>query len=152
MTIAIAVVHQGIEDDGSERPVWEKFFDRGKWEGEDFLKHRADTKHGILLKYIYICKYVYHCFCILYICGLYHISISYMILYTCKVVQHLARLRPFFWSEIPTCSRHRSREVKFQLYRCKKLYPQMSNEKRDPGCLGYIGDFTTQLYRDFDKP
>ena len=30
-------------------------------------------------------------------------------------------------------------------------YQQMSNEKK-PGCLGYIGDYTTQLYRDYDKP
>ena len=27
----------------------------------------------------------------------------------------------------------------------------MSNEK-NPGCLGYIGDYTTQLYRDCNKP
>ena len=27
----------------------------------------------------------------------------------------------------------------------------MSNEK-NPGCLGYIGDYTTQLYGDCDKP
>ena len=28
---------------------------------------------------------------------------------------------------------------------------QLSNEK-NPGCLVYIGDYTTQLYRDFNKP
>ena len=28
---------------------------------------------------------------------------------------------------------------------------QMSNEK-NPGCLVYIGDYTTQLYRDSNKP
>ena len=28
---------------------------------------------------------------------------------------------------------------------------QMSNEK-NPGWLGYIGDYTTQLYRDYNKP
>ena len=28
---------------------------------------------------------------------------------------------------------------------------QLSNEK-NPGCLGYIGDYTTQVYRDYDKP
>ena len=28
---------------------------------------------------------------------------------------------------------------------------QMSNEK-NPGWLGYIGDYTTQLYRDYIKP
>jgi len=28
---------------------------------------------------------------------------------------------------------------------------QLSNEK-NPGCLGYIGDYTTQLYRDYYKP
>ena len=27
----------------------------------------------------------------------------------------------------------------------------MSNEKR-PGWLGYIGDYTTQVYRDYNKP
>ena len=28
---------------------------------------------------------------------------------------------------------------------------QMSNEK-NPGWFGYIGDYTTQLYRDYNKP
>ena len=28
---------------------------------------------------------------------------------------------------------------------------QVSNEQ-NPGCLGCIGDYTTQLYRDFNKP
>ena len=27
----------------------------------------------------------------------------------------------------------------------------LSNEK-NPGCLGYIGDYTTQLYGDYNKP
>ena len=27
--------------------------------------------------------------------------------------------------------------------------PQVSNEKMAPSCLGYIGDYTTQLYGDF---
>ena len=27
----------------------------------------------------------------------------------------------------------------------------LSNEK-NPGCLGYIRDYTTQVYRDYDKP
>ena len=27
-----------------------------------------------------------------------------------------------------------------------------SNEKRAPGCLGYTGDYTTKLYRDYNKP
>ena len=27
----------------------------------------------------------------------------------------------------------------------------MSNEK-NPGCLGYTGDYITQLYRDYSKP
>ena len=27
----------------------------------------------------------------------------------------------------------------------------MSNEKRAPGWLGYIGDYTTQVYRDYNK-
>ena len=29
---------------------------------------------------------------------------------------------------------------------------QLSNEKRAPGWLGYIGDYTAQLYRDYNKP
>ena len=29
---------------------------------------------------------------------------------------------------------------------------QLSNEKRAPSCLGYIGDYTTQLYGDYNKP
>ena len=29
---------------------------------------------------------------------------------------------------------------------------EVSNEKRAPGCLGYIGDYTTQLYGDYSKP
>ena len=29
--------------------------------------------------------------------------------------------------------------------------PHLSNEK-NPGCLGYRGDYTTQLYRDYNKP
>ena len=28
---------------------------------------------------------------------------------------------------------------------------QVSNEK-NPGCLGYVGDYTTQLYWDYNKP
>ena len=28
----------------------------------------------------------------------------------------------------------------------------MSNEKRAPGWLGYIGDYTTQLYGDYNQP
>ena len=28
----------------------------------------------------------------------------------------------------------------------------MSNEKRAPGCLGYIGDYTAQLFKDYNKP
>ena len=28
---------------------------------------------------------------------------------------------------------------------------QVSNEK-NPGCLGYIGDYTAQLYGDYNKP
>ncbi len=30
------------------------------------------------------------------------------------------------------------------------ILEQLSNEK-NPGCLGYIGDYTTQLYRDYNK-
>ena len=29
---------------------------------------------------------------------------------------------------------------------------QVSNEKRAPGWLGYVEDYTTQLYRDYNKP
>ena len=29
---------------------------------------------------------------------------------------------------------------------------QLSNEKRAPGWLGYIGDYTTLLYRDYNNP
>ena len=29
---------------------------------------------------------------------------------------------------------------------------QLGNEKRAPGCLWYIGDYATQLYRDYNKP
>ena len=28
----------------------------------------------------------------------------------------------------------------------------MSNEKRAPGCLVHIGDYTTQLCEDYNKP
>ena len=31
------------------------------------------------------------------------------------------------------------------------VHPYLSNEK-NPGWLGYIGDYTTQLYRDYNKP
>ena len=30
-------------------------------------------------------------------------------------------------------------------------FHQMSNGK-NPGCLDYVGDYTTQLYRDYNKP
>ena len=29
---------------------------------------------------------------------------------------------------------------------------QGSNEKKAPGCLGYIRDYTTQVYVDYNKP
>ena len=29
---------------------------------------------------------------------------------------------------------------------------QVEPRKKKPGWLGYIGDFTTQLYRDYNKP
>ena len=32
-----------------------------------------------------------------------------------------------------------------------KKASNMRNEK-NPGWLGYIGDYTTQLYRDYNKP
>ena len=28
---------------------------------------------------------------------------------------------------------------------------QVSNEKRAPGCFGFIGDYTTQLYSDYNR-
>ena len=28
----------------------------------------------------------------------------------------------------------------------------VNHEKRAPGWLGYIGDYTTQLFRDYNKP
>ena len=31
------------------------------------------------------------------------------------------------------------------------LFVQVSNEK-NPGCLGYIEDYTAQLYGDYNKP
>ena len=37
---------------------------------------------------------------------------------------------------------------------CSKGYVgnfHLSNEK-NPGCLGYVGDYTTQFYRDYNKP
>ena len=33
-----------------------------------------------------------------------------------------------------------------------KLDRDLSHEKRAPGWLGYIGDYTTQLYWDYNKP
>ena len=35
--------------------------------------------------------------------------------------------------------------------RCDGLNGQLSNEK-NPGCSGYIGDSTAQLYMDYNKP
>ena len=29
---------------------------------------------------------------------------------------------------------------------------QLSNEKKSPGCLGYVRDYTTQLCGDYKKP
>ena len=37
------------------------------------------------------------------------------------------------------------------VFSLKESFQLMSNEK-NPGCLGYIGDYTTQLYRDYNKP
>ena len=34
----------------------------------------------------------------------------------------------------------------------KGLYSNHPSNEKNPGCLGYIGDYTTQLYRDFNKP
>jgi len=36
--------------------------------------------------------------------------------------------------------------------RGKRTRNNMSNEKKAPGCLGYIGDYTTQFYRDYKEP
>ena len=38
----------------------------------------------------------------------------------------------------------RNQRVPFRIH-------QVSNEK-NPGCFVYIGDYTTQLYRDYNKP
>ena len=45
-----------------------------------------------------------------------------------------------------------SRPEKFISFTIPKT--NMSNEKRAPGCLVYIGEYTTrtQLYRDYNKP
>ena len=44
------------------------------------------------------------------------------------------------------------------VFSCDFVYPilgedetNLTNEKT-PGCLGYIGDYTTQLYGDYNKP
>ena len=34
---------------------------------------------------------------------------------------------------------------------CLDEWSQLSNEKT-PGCLGYVRDFPTQVYKDYDKP
>ena len=34
-------------------------------------------------------------------------------------------------------------------YYFKAAILHLSNDKRAPGCLVYLGDYTTQLYRDF---
>ena len=31
------------------------------------------------------------------------------------------------------------------------FFPQLSHEKRAPGWLGFIGDYTIQLYRDYNQ-
>ena len=35
---------------------------------------------------------------------------------------------------------------------CLGLYNDPENYPNNPGCLGYIRDYTTQLYRDYNKP
>ena len=45
----------------------------------------------------------------------------------------------------------RSFWVKFDTHFTHKRKIQVSNEK-NPGCLGYVGDYTTQLNRDYNKP
>ena len=42
-----------------------------------------------------------------------------------------------------------SMDYQFHLFRWN--FTQVSNEK-NLGWLGYIGDYTTQLYRDYNKP
>ena len=34
----------------------------------------------------------------------------------------------------------------------KKHVLKSSEQWKNPGWLGYIGDYTTQLYRDYNKP
>ena len=33
-----------------------------------------------------------------------------------------------------------------------EIYGKPIEQRKNPGCLGYVGDYTTQLYGDFNKP
>ncbi len=56
------------------------------------------------------------------------------------------------WSIVmssPNCSGHHWLWLRW--FR-KLAKPQLSNEKRSPGCLGHIKNYTTHLCGDYDKP
>ena len=50
---------------------------------------------------------------------------------------------------LPALETHRILHSKFESMRRNSTH--MSNEK-NPGWLGYIGDYTTHLNRDYNKP
>ena len=71
-------------------------------------------------------------------------------------VSHLVRLhflfRTTWWLWGGCLGKSRSRSRTGQRRPCfGKNHYQMSSEKT-PGYLGYIGDYTTQVYRDYNKP
>ncbi len=52
-----------------------------------------------------------------------------------------------------TCFKHRrfaNPSVSSNIGGNQQAY-QVSNEKRAPGCLGFIEDYTTQLYSDYNR-
>ena len=44
-----------------------------------------------------------------------------------------------------------SGDLRRMLGKVERIFSQMSSIQ-NPGCLGSIGDYTTQLYRDYNKP
>ena len=60
-----------------------------------------------------------------------------------SLVRHL---KVSFLIEYVSCDWSILLDIRFQA-----AYEQLSNE-RNPGCFGYIGDYTTQLYGDYNKP
>ena len=69
----------------------------------------------------------------------------------CKVEVARPRfVRPSRWMEVVnSCWFVFSHDCTWSLY--NPIYIYMSNEK-NPGWLGFIGGYTTQLYRDYNKP